>query len=612
MNSLVRIACIAHRVKPAVPSECLLNITEQIDKIKQSSPDIIVLPKLALSSGCLGHIYKTSTLIDECLKALDELCLYSASVHSYIIAGLPLCDEGRTVSVCAVLFEGRVLGYVPCTDDVSPFENVFSDKILPADTVFNFGNIRFNILPCDPKKLVSHMSDVASTGCDLLIVPSYTPIRAGDIDTVKRTVKTVSESMGCAVCVCNGGDGDTSSPYVFKSYTAVCECGEFLSFEESNGADGDGAVSLCDIDADIIMSQKKINSYKKPFFSAQSVQIKNKIIRPIRQNPYLPEAENEKNEMLKELFELQVRSVVSRMTAIGAKKIVIGVSGGLDSTLALLVAHEALSQMGVPNENLIGITMPGFGTSDRTYYNALALIEQLGAESRDISIKNSVLTHFEDIGHDPAVKDVTYENAQARERTQILFDVANSIGAIVLGTGDLSEAALGWCTFNGDHMASYNVNACLTKTMVRLVTEYIAKEKSTQDVSEILFDILDTPVSPELLPSQTSGEIAQKTEDILGPYILHDFFLYYFLKYGMRPTKLFYYSCIAFSGEMDPAFIKEKLVLFLRRFFSSQFKRSCSPDAADITGISFANPDFYIPSDCTAKIFADEAEKISI
>lgn len=611
MNSLVRIACIAHRVKPAVPKECLESITAQIELLKPSSPDIIVLPKLALSSGSLGHVYKSTTLMDECMKALDELCLYSAKIHSYIIVGLPLNDEGRVVSVCAVLFQGRVLGFVPSRDDASVFKEIFSDRILDSDTVFTFGNIRFNVLPCDPKKLVSYMPDAAKTGCDLLIVPSYTPIRAGDIERVKRTVKTVSESMGCAVCVANGGDGDTSSPYVFKSYTAVCECGEFLSFEESDSCISDAVVSLCDIDADIIMSQKKINNYKKPLFSAGSEQIKSRIIRPIRQNPYMPQDESDKKAMLSEMFELQVRSLVSRMSAVGIKKIVVGVSGGLDSTLALLTANAALKQLSLPNENLIGITMPGFGTSDRTYFNALALIEQLGAESRDISIKNSVLTHFEDIGHDPAVKDVTYENAQARERTQILFDVANSVGALVLGTGDLSEAALGWCTFNGDHMASYNVNICLTKTMVRLVTEYIAKEKSTQAVSDILFDILDTPVSPELLPSQNE-EISQKTEDILGPYKLHDFFLYYFLKYGMRPTKMFYYACIAFSGELEPAFIKDKLIVFLRRFFSSQFKRSCAPDAADITGISFANPEFYMPSDCSGKVFIDEAEKISI
>ncbi len=612
MNSLVRIACVAPRVKPAVPAECLDAVTKQLELLKPSAPDIIVLPKLVLSSGSLGHIYKSSTLLDECMKALDDLCLYSAKLHSYIIAGLPLNDEGRTVSVCAVLFKGRILGYVPCYDDNAPFEEMFSEKILPQDTVFAFGNVRFNIMPCNPKKLSLYTMQTAQTGCDLLIVPSYSPVHAGDIDSVKRTVKTVSESLGCAVCVCNGGDGDTSSPFVFKSYTAVCECGEFLSFEQSNGCLEDAVVSICDLDADIIGSMKKTNHYVNPFFRAGSEHIKSRIMRPIYQNPYIPHEDEEKDKLFCELFELQVRSLVARMSAVGMKKIVVGVSGGLDSTLALLVANEALRQMDLSPENLIGITMPGFGTSDRTYFNALALIEQLGAQSKDISIKNSVMSHFSDIGHDPAVKDVTYENAQARERTQILFDVANSVGALVLGTGDLSEAALGWCTFNGDHMASYNVNICLTKTMVRLVTDYIARKKSEQSVSEILFDILDTPVSPELLPAQTTGEISQKTEDILGPYKLHDFFLYYFLKYGMRPTKMFYYACIAFSGELEPAFIRDKLIVFLRRFFSSQFKRSCSPDAADITGISFANPDFYMPSDCSGKVLIDEAVKISI
>ncbi|MEG1778984.1 MAG: NAD(+) synthase, partial [Oscillospiraceae bacterium] len=260
--------------------------------------------------------------------------------------------------------------------------------------------------------------------------------------------------------------------------------------------------------------------------------------------------------------------------------------------------------------NLIGITMPGFGTSDRTYYNALALIEQLGATYMDIPIKNAVMVHFDDIGHNVGTHDVTYENAQARERTQILFDIANKYRGLVVGTGDLSEGALGWCTFSGDHMASYNVNICITKTNIRKMVAYLSEKHYTESIALVLQDILDTPVSPELLPLDENGEIAQCTEEILGPYELHDFFLYYFVKYNMRPDKIFYYACVAFGGEFKRTFILEKLQIFIKRLFAGQFKRSCSPDCAIISDVNLSLQNFYIPSDCSPQLLLEQLQNI--
>ena len=291
----------------------------------------------------------------------------------------------------------------------------------------------------------------------------------------------------------------------------------------------------------------------------------------------------------------------------GLHHLVLGVSGGLDSTLALLVCHEALKQLDLPSKNLMAITMPGFGTSDRTYYNALSLISALGAQNRDISIKASVLQHFEDIGHDPSLRDVTYENAQARERTQILMDVANSCRGIVVGTGDMSEDALGWCTFGGDHLANYNVNVCLTKTMIRRMVTFLCS-RFDDEVGSILRDIVDTPVSPELLPPDESGKIQQKTEDILGSYELHDFFLYYLLRCSFPPRKLYYYACVAFSGQFSASYILEKLKVFLNRFFAGQFKRSCTPDSADITEVCLSR--CPIPSDCSPQALLSDLADI--
>ena len=326
--------------------------------------------------------------------------------------------------------------------------------------------------------------------------------------------------------------------------------------------------------------------------------------------PFVPANKADRLEQCTAAFQVQAAGLKQRLATIGAKA-VIGISGGLDSTLALLVTVEAMRQLGRPMSDIYGITMPCFGTSDRTYQNAWALMKKLGISCKEINIRDAVTGHFRDIGHDPAVFDTTYENSQARERTQILMDYAGEVGGIVIGTGDLSELALGWCTYNGDHMSMYSVNASIPKTLIRWIIEAVAERSAFADAKEVLMDVLDTPISPELLPPDAQGKISQQTEDIVGPYALHDFFLYYMISYGFTPAKIYTLACRAFADNFDAATVKKWLKVFYRRFFTQQFKRNCQPDGVE-AGVMSLSPrgDWQMPSDAAAKLWLEEAEAL--
>lgn len=595
MNSIIRVVAAAAKTIPANPSACAEQIQSVLKELEASPADIVVLPKLALCSPSCGAFFHNTALLDGCKDALEELCIATKDYPTYIIVGLAMADSPLPVSAIAVLYQGQILGYIPTQDNPKELSHgIYSDRILPADTLFACGDIRFAILSCDPKLIPVRAAGLTHTGFDLLIAPCYSPVTAGYIDDVLGGICSYTQSVGCAVAVVNGGCGDTSSPYLYKAFAAIYECGKQLSCQ----IEQEGSIYISsDIDGDIIRSQKLFNNYKAPYHTLSPVCSKRGLQRTVDTSPYLPSDPFMRHRYLSELFDLQVRSLAARLQNTGIKKMVIGVSGGLDSTLALLVMAATADRMGLPRDSIIGITMPGFGTSDRTYYNALGLLEGLEVDSREIPIREAILQHFTDIGHDSNIKDVTYENAQARERTQILLDIANKVGGLVVGTGDLSEAALGWCTFAGDQISNYNVNICITKTVVRQLVRHIANNSIVPGVSAYLHDILATPVSPELLPADEEREITQKTEDILGPYELHDFFLYYLIKHGFRPSKLYYYACIAFSASFTPAFIKEKLLLFLRRLAAGQFKRSAAPDAAILCDVNLSGASFYIPSD---------------
>ena len=600
MNSLLRICCISNRVKPLQPRECLKLLLPVLDHVKADSPDVILLPQFSLTGVSCGSFFSNPALLDAARRALDELAASLRDFDGFTVVGLAVSDSGRPCGACAVLLGGTLLGFLPVEDGPFGVEApaAGSPLFLPKGTVFSRGDARFLVLPCPPEELAAHSGEILASGCDIVLVPAAAPACAGSLARAEEAASALSRGLGIAAAVSCAGAGETSSPLLYRGFGGVWEQGSYLAFCVQDNSDflSPAEVAVSDVDLDIIRARKRSRVCPAPTFSSTiPTRGRRGFLRGISPLPFLPEEGREA--ALDELFSLQAAALMARLQNTGIRKMILGLSGGLDSTLALLCAARAADFLKLPRKNIVAVTMPGFGTSDRTYFNALALAEALACDSRDISIRDSIVQHFEDIGHNIAVHDTTYENAQARERTQILFDLANSENALVLGTGDLSEAALGWCTFGGDQLAGYNVNISLPKTVIRALVGRLADTCPDKSLKSTLQDILDTPVSPELLPPQEDGSIGQRTEELLGPYELHDFFLYYLLRYHFRPSKLFYYACTAFSGVYEPSFIKEKLLLFLRRLSAGQFKRSAAPDSARLWEGTFSPADFWMPSD---------------
>lgn len=605
MNTIVRVASAINRVKTADINYTSEKIIDILDKIKENPADIIVFPSLAITSSSCGVLFNNRALLDNAKEVIENICILTQDLPSYILIGTPIDDNGKVVSAIAVLYRGEIVGYVNGQPDKMGYlsEN-YSQHILPATTVFACGGLKFCILSCDPINLTENVKEVAQTGCDLIIMPSYSPVIAGYQKEVKTVLKAVSKTYGCAVVSVNGGIGDTTSPYLYRGFSMIYECGTLLQEKTFDQQD----FIMCDLDTDIIHSQKTSSGQDLPYYMASLAMGKQKLLRPIAMNPYLPQNRLAAEDYIEELFTLQCLALKGRLENTKIKKMVLGFSGGLDSTLALLVAVKTADIMNIPRKNIMALLMPGLATSEETAENAQSLVNVLQVNSMEISIETAVKQHFTDIGHNGVTEDITFENAQARERTQIIFDMANKENAIVIGTGDLSEMALGWCTFGGDQISGYNVNASITKTMAKKIVSHIALNDVFSGTSKILRDIVETPISPELVGG--GKKIVQKTEEILGPYELHEFFLYHFLKYGFRPSKIYYYACFAFRGILEPDFIREKIKLFLTRFFASQFKRSMSSDNAILCEAVFGK-DFYIPSDMSADMFLKELETAS-
>ncbi len=559
--SFVRLTAAVNKVRAGNPRECVEEIKQLLAVMPQS--DFTVFPSLALCGNC-GNLSSHRLFGEQCDAALKELAALTAEREGYIIVGLLSGRTGHVAAEIAVIHRGEIL-------------NTGAGR---TAELFTVGDFRFCV--------AYGVNEVVHTNCDLVIIPACIPVYAGKFDELCGAAKAASKQNGCAVALVNGGVGETSSPNVYRGFVAVFEDGEAL-FKEQAGYES--FYRTVDLDADIIRANRKYFVDAPVFYGIDAV-MRTDVLREVDPVPFLPK-EN-RDEYIHELFDLQVRSLVSRVENIGISRLVLGVSGGLDSTAALLCCCAAADTLGLPRGNIIAVTMPGFGTSDATYYNALSLIQQLGATCRDISIRQSVLQHFEDIGHS-GKKDVVYENAQARERAQVLLDLANAAGGMVVGTGDLSEAALGFTTFAGDHIANYNVNISITKTVLRAMVRHLADGHPDKNIAELLYGVLETPVSPELLPAEEDGGIRQKTEDILAPYELLDFFLYYFIKYRFAPSKLLLYAQLAFGEKYGREYLKEKLRMFIQRFSAAQFKRSCAPDGAALTEVNLVG--FYMPGD---------------
>lgn len=602
MLNLIRIAAVTGRVDPGSPAGCRKYLTEEIKKAGAHSPDVILLPSDILLPPSAQSLRRQGFMLDLCRQELSRLAEDLRELPSLLFVGLPVSLHGVTVSAMAALRQGELLGFVlPPSVPEGPLPEGF----LPASAVFEAGGARLRVLPgCDAGKALQYGS--LAGDCDCLLLPCYEPAKVGSADRAEQALSVLSRELGCAAVLCCGAGSDSSHPVCYRGFAVIAEAGETVSVQAEFGQ----SASLCyDIDLDIVRrSRDTLPASPAPAAYRFPAVPHDYALRSFSSTPYLPMEPEAERRTLREWFELQSHSLAARLSNTGIDRAVVGISGGLDSTLALLVCHRAAQLMRLSPDHILAVTMPGFGTSDRTHQNALDLPRKLGMSTMDISIVPAVGQHLADIGHPLDRHDVTYENAQARERTQILLDLGNQIGGIAVGTGDLTEEALGWCTFGGDALAGYNVNVTVPKTAIRRIVAMLAEESTDAELAAILRDILDTPISPELLPPDESGSITQKTEEILGDYEVHDFYLYYFVKYGFSPKKLLFYAENAFDDRYTEEQLRTWLATFLRRFVGGQFKRSVAPEAAAITDFGLSSMDFSVPSDMSARTLLRELE----
>lgn len=603
-------ACATLKLKVANPSYNKEEIKKAIIVAEKRGARLLVTPELSVTGYTCADLFLNSALLDASQKALEDLVLFTERKSIVVAVGLPVRFENALYNCAVVLQNGKVLCAVPKNFTVNYGE--FSEKrwfsngvnkkgtVLLAGQKVPFGSCVLNIgnsvkigfeIGEDLLSAVSPSSKLCLYGANIICNLSASNESIGKTEFWHKAVGVQSSKCLCAYAFASAGTGESTTDLYFGGNSFVYECGTLLC--EGERYKDNTSVIFADADIEKINNERIRNTNFADFSNCIDLTDIEEIYLPeqnvpqkyfdreVSSHPFILSDEEEMDKRCREIFEIQSGSLAKRLSHIGSKGCVVGISGGLDSTLALLVCVRAMQKIGKSAKDVLGITMPGFGTTDRTHDNAVELMKALGVSTREISIKDACIQHFKDIGHDKDVKDVTYENAQARERTQILFNVANKEGKIVVGTGDMSELAMGWCTYNGDHMSMYGVNASVTKTLVRRIVKYISKT-ADEKCRLILEDVLDTPVSPELLPPDENGKILQKTEYKIGPYELHDFFLFYLLRYGFSAEKILFLAEKAFDGVYDKSVIEKWLRVFLRRFFVSQFKRSCAPDGAKI------------------------------
>lgn len=643
---LVRVCAASPKIQLANPAANAKIISEELKKADANKVSLLLLPELTITGKSCGNLFLQEQLYISQMSALDEITKATEKLSVCLILGLFVKICGKMLNCAAIIQNGEIKGIVPKMYTASVTEhkedsffapgNLFSHKnsIYLQGKQIPFGQLIF----CDSTSDINFgieinddllapicpSSGLALSGAQLIFNPSACAQTIGSNNRRKTIISATSAKNNCAYIYASAGEGESTQDMVFGGSCLISMNGNILSeTDRFNSVNND---VYYDIDVQKInFDRLHVHTPENPdtlnlFYihdraNIDSLYLLNEDDIPYQNysmTPFIPEDESRKNEKLEEIFNIQSHALAQRLTSINAKTAVIGISGGLDSTLALLVTAKAFDIIGIPRSGIIAVTMPGFGTTDRTYQNALTIMKRLGTTVKEISIANAVRQHFKDIGHDESIHDTTYENAQARERTQILMDVANKESGIVVGTGDLSEAALGWCTFNGDHISMYNVNGGVPKTLVRLVVKWVMENKINDSVlRETLQEVLDTPISPELLPPDESGNISQKTEDNVGPYELHDFFIYYTLRYAMPPSKLLFAATNAFNGLYDREFIKKWLKVFYKRFFTQQFKRNCVPDGPKIGSVSLSpRGDWNMPSDAQFAAWMEETEKL--
>lgn len=632
----MKIAAAVPKVKVADVDYNLEQIKEVIEAAAQNGANILVTPELSLSGYTCGDLFFQDKLLQACEDALAAVKDFTAGYDFPVAVGLPIKSGTALYNAAVLVRRGKILGAVPKRYPAN--YNEFYEKrwfarggsrgfktISVCGEQVPFGNVLFKLnsdctagieLCEDLWVAIPPSSYMAVEGANLILNLSASNEYVTKNDYRRDLIKGQSARCICAYAYSGAGTGESTTDLVFGGSSFIAENGAILA--ESRRFSDDSEIIYADIDLKKLNSLRAGNTCFADCGAETDAQYETidcgdvpnldlkYFTRRYPKTPFVPDGGDQKKERANEILSIQTAGLVKRLTASGSGKCVVGVSGGLDSALALLVAENAVRRLNKPPENVTAVTMPGFGTTDRTYGNAVKLIHSIGAELREIPISSACSEHLKSIGHNLAVRDSTYENAQARERTQILMDIANMVGGILVGTGDLSEAALGWSTYNGDHMSMYGVNAGVPKTLVRYLIDAIAVQYGGE-TQAVLTDILNTPVSPELLPPDESGKISQKTEESIGPYILHDFFLYHFIRYGAEPKKILFLAEREFSGIYSGEEIKNCLKVFLNRFFHNQFKRSCTPDAPKVGTVSLSpRGDWRMPSDAEVNLWTED------
>jgi NAD+ synthase (glutamine-hydrolysing) len=633
------------RVGAAVPvlkvGDCLYN-TEQTEILMREAAakgvQVVCFPELGITGYTCGDLFHQKILIEQAEKSLASLMKRTDDLSLLTIVGMPVRVENRLMNTAVAFQNGKILAVVPKTwlpnygefyekrwfssaQEVKALQTLVCGQEVPFGTnlLLKNGEACIGIEICEDLWMpVPPSSFHALHGANLLFNLSASNELIAKNEYRKQLVSQQSTRCIASYIYVSCGFGESTTDVVFAGNADIVENG--VSLAEAERFSLNNQLIISDVDVERLNGDRmRHTGFTANFLNENGVNYRivpfaltdldsETISRTFARHPFVPSGK-QLEERCREMFAIQVQGLAKRLAHTGCRHAVIGISGGLDSTLALLVAVKTFDKLGIPRQNMEGITMPGFGTTDRTYQNSVNLIQSLGVHFREISIRKAVEQHFEDIGHDAAVHDITYENSQARERTQVLMDIANQVNGLVIGTGDLSELALGWATYNGDHMSMYGVNVGVPKTLVRFMVQWVAENEVDEATAHILADVVDTPVSPELLPATEDGLISQKTEDLVGPYELHDFFLYYVLRFGFQPRKVLWMAGRAFEDVYDAATIHRWLKVFYTRFFAQQFKRSCLPDGPKVGSVSLSpRGDWRMPSDAMVNLWLKDLE----